>query len=475
MLSPLRPNQEPFVEAIRQATVEHDFVLGQAPTGYGKSFLISHMVDACVQAGHIVHVYAHRQAILDQLADDFTDHGIPFAMAVPGALQDPHAQVQLTTPFTMQNRLLDYPKPSFVFEDECHRSVAKTWGNIREWLKPDGRGIGLTATPARLDGKPMGSRFDHMVTGPSIKDLIADGSLVPMDVYAPPIEADWSQLKRSNGDWTQKSQEAVLNNKKITGATIEHYERIAAGTQAVAYCVSIAHATAVASQFEQAGIPAACLHSKMSKFELKAIVREFKHGSIRVLTSCDLITEGFNLPSLVTVIMLRKTESLVNYMQALGRALRSDKETGKTRAILLDHVGNIFRHGMPDADRFWTLEGGCTKTEEFRSSIRQCPGCFKWLGIADKRCACGYEFTGKERKWETDESGQLRLIAEAQAPKVSKMVLIRQELAGCNSLSEFLDVAKRHGYRPGWAQIQWNMRKNRARFFAKKKKEGESA
>lgn len=471
MLGPLYPNQEPFVEAIRQATAEHDFILGQAPTGYGKSFIISHMVDECVKAGHIVHVYAHRQAILDQLADDFTEHGIPFAMAVPGALQDPHAQVQLTTPFTMQNRLQDYPKPSFVFEDECHRSVAKTWGNIREWLRPDGRGIGLTATPARLDGKPMGSRFDHMVAGPTIKELIADGSLVPADVYSIDIEADWSQLKRGGGDWTLASQEAVLNNKKITGNAIEHYQRLAAGTQLAGYCVSIKHAEAVARQFDQEGIPAAALHSKMSKYELKSLLREFKQGSIRGLFSCDLITEGFNLPSLVTVMMLRKTDSLTLCMQAWGRALRSDKETGKTRAILLDHVGNIYRHGLPDADRTWTLEGGCTKTVEHRGSIRQCPKCFKWLELGEG-CTCGYEFTGKERKWETDESGELKLISEAQAPKVSKMVLVRQELAGCNALSEFLEVAKRHGYRPGWAQIQWNMRKNRARFFAKKKKGG---
>lgn len=465
----LRPNQEHFVEAIRAATGKHPYVLGQAPTGYGKSFIIAYLTAAALGAGHTVHVHAHKQIILDQIGDDFKALGIPFGCVYGGQPIDPSQPVQLCTPFSIKNKLDYFEKPTFVLEDECHRVAAKSWSYVRDWYNADEiYGIGVTATPARLDGKPLKDRYDYMVAGPSMSELIGDGTLVKPWVYAPPVDADWSALKRGSHDYTETSLEAVLNNKKITGQAVEHYQRLADGTSAVVFCVSIKHARDVAEGFEAAGIPAANLDSTMGRFERKSIVDQFRKGAIKVLTSCDLITEGFNLPAVETCIMLRKTKSLTLYLQAIGRALRS--APGKDRAIILDHVGNAFEHGMPADDRDWSLEGGHVKTEA-ASPIKQCPDCYLWAPAPAKVCPCGHEYAtgkGKPRTYEVDADGHLELIDDE--PKVSKLILQRQAIAECKTLDDFIEVGKRLGYRPGWANIQYSMRRNRGRFFGGKKK-----
>ncbi len=237
----------------------------------------------------------------------------------------------------------------------CHHVLASTYRKILDHY-PNAQVLGVTATPERMGGQGLGDVFSSMTIGPSVKDLIEWGNLAPFDLYAPPVKFDASQLRVKFGDYVREDLQIAMDDNTIIGDLIESYHKYAEGLKAIVYCVSLQHSEHVARSFRNAGIAAQHIDGETPKPLREQIIKDFRSGRVQILCNVDLISEGFDVPSAGAVILARPTQSLTLYIQQAMRAMRPDENNPDKRAIIIDHVGNVFRHGMPDEERDWTLE-----------------------------------------------------------------------------------------------------------------------
>jgi superfamily II DNA or RNA helicase len=416
----LRSYQGTLVERTRA-----NFILGKRnqllvlPTGGGKTVCFSYMAGAAKSKGLTVWILAHRVELLEQISRTLRDFGIAHGMIAPGYLGDRRQQVQVASVFTLARRLDRYEKPDLIIVDEAHHAISKsTWGMVIK-ANPQAKLLGVTATPIRLSGEGLGDLFECMVQGPTVAELIEQGALSPYRLFAP-AGVDLSGVHSKMGDFVRGELAEAMNKRSITGDAVSHYRKLADGKRAVAFCVSVEHAEHVAAQFREAGIPAASIDGGMDKVLRQSVLASFSAGDLRVLTSCDLISEGFDVPAIEVAILLRPTQSLGLYLQQVGRCLRVFP--GKTEAIILDHAGNVKRHGLPDEDRIWTLEGKAKKRKSKPTEVpvKTCPKCFATVASAATDCACGHHFEPVERKIEHVD-GELQEIDPAAARREARI------------------------------------------------------
>lgn len=243
--------------------------------------------------------------------------------------------------------------------DEAHHVLRENkWGRAVAMF-PNARGLGVTATPLRADGKGLGLHadglFESMVQGPTMRELIRMGHLTDYRCYAPPSDLDLSDVPTSaGGDFSPEPLRKAVHRSHIVGDVVSTYLRLARGKLGVTFAVDIEHATEIAQAYRDAGVPAEVVSSRTPDHLRAAILRRFRNREILQLVNVDLFGEGFDLPAIEVVSMARPTQSYGLYVQQFGRALRL--MAGKLWAIIIDHVGNIKRHGLPDARRVWSLE-----------------------------------------------------------------------------------------------------------------------
>lgn len=279
----------------------------------------------------------------------------------------------------------------------CHHLLRENkWGKATE-LFPYARGLGVTATPLRVDGKGLGRHadgvMDALIVGPGMRDLIERGYLTDYRVFAPASDIDLSKVPVSSttGDYQAVALRDAARKSHITGDIVDSYLRIAKGKLGVTFCVSIELAQETAARFRAGGVPAECVSSETPEAVRAAVLRRFAAREILQLVNVDLFGEGFDLPALEVVSMGRPTESFGLYAQQFGRSLRP--LAGKTEAIIIDHVGNVIRHGLPDGRREWTLDRRAKRARSSSDEIplRACPEC---TGVYERfhRCCpyCGY-------------------------------------------------------------------------------------
>ena len=360
----LRSYQSDFIGGIRAAYgAGAASVLGVMPTGAGKTVCFSYMAGAAVDRGNRVGIVAHRAEILDQIGRTLRQFGVHHGYIAPGFAPDPMAPVQVCSVQAMARKIERYvDRPfDFLIVDEAHHAAAGTGWHAVINAHRSRRVLGVTATPRRLSGEPLSIAFDRMVMGPTPRQLTELGALTPYRLFAP-FRPDMAGVSRRAGDFVRSEVSDLMDKPTITGDAVAHYRRIAAGKRAIVFCVSVSHAEHVAAQFEAAGIHAASLDGGMSREERRSILRRFEAGDVPVLTSCDIVSEGFDVPAIEVAILLRPTDSLALYLQQVGRALRPFP--GKGAAIILDHAGNSVSrmyggrgHGFPDDDRQWSLDG----------------------------------------------------------------------------------------------------------------------
>lgn len=241
----------------------------------------------------------------------------------------------------------------------CHHLLkVNKWGKAVAMF-PNARGLGLTATPMRADGKGLGRHadgvFDEMVVGPTMRQLIDEGWLTRYRVFAPPSDLDLSSVTISaGGDYSPDPLRKAVHKSHIVGDVVSHYLRIARGKLGMTFCVDVDAAKETADAFRAAGVPAEVITGETPELERAAIMRRFRNRQVLQLVSVDILGEGTDVPAVEVVSMARPTQSYGLYVQQFGRALRL--MDGKDWAIIIDHVGNVRRHGLPDAARNWTLD-----------------------------------------------------------------------------------------------------------------------
>jgi superfamily II DNA or RNA helicase len=415
----LRPYQNTLIERARA-----NFIAGKTsqlivlPTGGGKTVCFSYMVSNAVKKGLRVWVLAHRVELLEQISRTLTSFDVDHGMIAPSYIGNRHSMVQVASVFTLVRRLDRYAAPDLIIVDEAHHAISdSTWGKVIT-AYPQAKLLGVTATPIRLSGEGLRDLFQCMVQGPSMRDLIELGALSPYRLFAP-AGVDLSGVHTRMGDYVRGELEAAVDKPSVTGDAVAHYQRLAPGRRAVAFCVSVKHAQNVADQFNASGIVARAIDGTMERDLRAAVLAEFAEGKVQVLASCDLISEGFDVPAIEAAILLRPTQSLGLYLQQVGRALRTFP--GKTEAIILDHAGNVKRHGMPDEVRAWSLDGQPKKHGAKKSEVpvKTCAECFATVASVATHCGCGYEFPVVEREL-NQVDGELEEIDQAAAVKMRK-------------------------------------------------------
>lgn len=458
----LRPYQSGMIDEARIKLRAASAVLIQSATGSGKTVMAAKMCGTAASRGIPVFFSCHRDFLLQQTSRTFDKAGIPHSFIAAGYDFNPHAPVQICSIDTLKRRLDRIPPPGLFMWDEAHHTAAAGWAKVREWCGPRVRHIGFSATPIRLDGKGLDTKFDDMVVGPSTADLIEQGYLSEYKAFAPSTP-DLHGVHTRAGDYARDEIETVMDEGQIIGDMVRHYRKYADGMRTIYFCVSIAHSKHVAATFKASGIAAEHIDGTADTARRITTARAFALGELRVLTNVDLFGEGYDLAAqadmdvaVEAVALARPTKSLALHLQQIGRALRPS--AGKTHAVILDHAGNLMRHGLPDQDREWTLAGIGKGKGNGAAPVRQCPVCFGVHPAQQNKCPyCGHVYETQELGGRVVEevAGELKEIDAAALRRSMKA-----EERSANTLEGLVALARRRGYKnpEKWAGYIWTAR-----------------
>jgi DNA repair protein RadD len=359
----LRPYQARCVGAARKLVAAGRRSLCiVAPTGSGKTVIGVAIAASALQRNGRVLWIAHRRELLDQTLASLTRAGVHHVsvLRADDDRYDPSAPVVLASIQTLVARG-DRPPARVVIPDECHHFVRNVWGAVAGSYS-ESFIVGLTATPERADGSPLGDIFDGLVVAATYSELIDAGHLVPCEIIRPP--------QRLSGEIAQDPANA--------------YVQYGGGRPAVIFCGSVPFAHDVARRLPRAAVVDGTTAERLRDERLAA----FASGDIDVLTNCFVLTEGWDAPRAKVCVLARGCAHASTYMQIGGRILRP--YPGETAALLIDLTGASLAHGFPTEDRDYSLEGRaikrkaspgdwvCPKCDHVQRAIpasRECPAC----------------------------------------------------------------------------------------------------
>lgn len=454
----LRPYQIQIVQDARTAFASHRRVLIQCATGSGKTQMAANIAHSAVERKKTVYFCCHRQELVRSTCNTFSTWGIPHGVVMAENDRDHHHPVLVCSIQTLQRRLDQLPCPDLLILDESQMAAS---AGIKKIVSAYANAhiLGLSATPTRLDGKPL-DIFDTMVKGPSMRWLIDSGFLADYRYFSSPNLPDMAGVRKIAGDFQPAQAEAKMARKEIVGDAVEHWRKHADGYATLGFACTVKHAHDLADAFRQAGIPSEAMDGEMDTNERRSILGRFGAGETKVIWNQGLFDTGFDLQSLTgtgatvdCVILMRPTDSLTFHLQSIGRALRP-KADGR-KAIILDHAGNWKRHGMPCVERAWTLDGGkdANKTAEKDTlSPMTCPSCF---GMTVRPCQCcshcGFEFPVKDRVVPLTQ-GELAEIVAREA--IIEKANFKNERASCRSFEQLVALGKRKNFNApeSWAR-----------------------
>lgn len=451
----LRQYQLESVDKIKKAYSDGaKRVLFVLPTGGGKTAIFSHITQSAFKDSRSVFILVHREELLLQSSRKLAELGVPHGRISP-SFSHTKDKIQVCSVQTLVNRIDNiYGTPDLLIIDEAHHSTAGSYSKIlNRWNRS--LVLGVTATPERMDGTGLGNVFDTIIEGPTIEYLTVNGYLSRFKVYAPPMDINFDKVKISQGDYAKGEIEKVMDKPSITGSAVDHYSRLCSNMPAIAFCTTVKHANDVSDQFNLNGIPSKCIDGNMDKASRRKVIDGLGKDYL-VLTSCEIVSEGTDIPMVTGAILLRPTLSLGLYLQQVGRILRP--HPGKDYSVILDHVGNIVRHGFPDEIRKWSLEGKKRKNkqngEEETVNILICPSCYNVFRINTLRqCPLCLEISQPKITNKIEEvAGSL---VELDREKQGKKLMV----ARARTLEQLQDVAKQLGYKPGWAYFVYKSRK----------------
>jgi superfamily II DNA or RNA helicase len=391
----LREYQNDLINNIRNEIIkEKRTICAVLGCGGGKSVIQGKIAQSATQKKNEVLFIVHRKELCRQIENTFRKCGVDFDYCTVGMVQ------------TLCRRVPKLKEPKLILVDECHHILSNSYRKIIDSF-PNAVVVGFTATPVRMNEGGLGDVFESLIESVSTKWLIENHYLAPYKYYGVDL-ADTRNLHTKNGEFIPDEVEHLMARSVIYGSTVENWRKFADGRQTIVYCSSINTSKETAQAFQEAGITAAHLDGTTGKAERDRTVADFRSGKIKVLCNVDLFGEGFDVPDCEAVVLLRPTRSLALHIQQSMRSMRYKE--GKT-AIILDHVGNYTRHGLPDDEREWTLE---PKKQKMRckSKVKTCPNCFAVVPAGEPVCPnCGYRFKEERKTPEVIEGVMLQEIS----------------------------------------------------------------
>jgi DNA repair protein RadD len=423
------------------------------PTAGGKTVVFAAISYSARRKGKKILVCVHRRELLKQAVAKLAWAGLTCGIITPGVPPDYDQQVQVGSIQTLVRRLNKLPDFDLIIFDEAHHCRAAQWEKLIK-AQPKAFLLGVTATPARLDGKGLGKSaggcFDALVTGPEVKELTDQGFLSPAHCFVPAGRLNLRSVKTVAGDYDRRGLEQVVD-AKIIGDAVASYRRHADHQPCIAYCISIKHAQATAQEFRDAGYRSVAVSGKTPIAKRDAAIAGLADGSVEVLCSCDLISEGLDVPILGAVILLRPTKSLVLHKQQVGRGLRPGP--GKV-LVILDHVSNCFTHGLPDSVVAWSLDGVEKKNPAPTWRCPEC-GCLNEMSVWE--CVqCGTERPGGKPgnpRTVTTAAGDLAELTPEMVARL-KSTNYYSFLSKPRTEAELRAFAEARNYKSGWVYHQ---------------------
>ena len=407
----LRFYQLELINAIRQAIgIGHRSILSVAPTGSGKTVIFAYIAASAAAKGKSVLVLVHRSEIFGQTMQKLHDFGIAAGQVAAGKIMTRNP-IKVGMVQTVANRLAAIDPPDLIIIDEGHHGTAPTWLKIFQAF-PGAIRLFYTATPERADGRGLGDVCDYMVESWSLAKLVAEGYLVIPRVLQPNPESI-PEYHVTRGDFDKKEQLEYMSKPVIVGNVIDYHRQYLRHKPTISFVASLAHGATMEKVYRDAGITAKLIQGGQKHMaERRRTCLELADGTTEILISCDVVSEGFDLPVVAGCHLLRRTMSLGLNDQQMGRTLRPvyapgydlDTKAGRLAAIaasdkpcsyILDFVGNSFLHPHPLQPRNWSLESTKRDPRKTKPNITRCPRCGGvWPGkpAVCLNPACGYRF-----------------------------------------------------------------------------------
>ncbi len=460
----LYPFQQAIVdEYTKQVAAGVRRIMLVVATGGGKTVIASDIITAANAVHKKIVFIAHRNELLTQGHSKLQSFGVNAGIIKSGRDKDarPLANVQICGIQTLHARAIrgetmEMPPADIVFIDECHHVPAMTYQAILARY-PDAIVVGLTATPCRGDGRGLGNTFDAMVQGPQIGELIKLGYLCPLKIFAPPAPDLKGVGVASTGDYVVGDLSRKMNTQVLVGDLVEHWLRHAQRRRTVVFAVDISHSVDIVKQFQKSEVRAEHVDGATPQPERDAIIARLASGETEVVSNCGVFTEGFDLPELGCIALVRPTRSLGLFRQMIGRGLRS--APGKTDVVVLDHSGGVHRFGRPDDAIEWTLDidkratnaAHAARLAERHDPFCECKACghLRMRGMACDNC--GYKPSPKPRAVGYVDANLVEL-GKTNAPTEPDRVAFYCELRGHQ-----LTARKKDGspYHPKWSDCQF--------------------
>ena len=426
----LREYQADLINNIKASVRSgHKSIVSVLGCGGGKSVIQAEIAHSATDKGNRVLFLVHRKELCEQITNTFTAQGVDMNRCSVSMVQ------------TVSRHIDKLPEPQIIITDEAHHSTANSYKKIYEAF-PEALRLGFTATPCRLNHGGLGEVYDKLITSVTTQWLIENNYLSPYKYYSVKL-ADTSGLHIKAGDYKADEIAELMQNSEIYGETVKQWEKLAKGKKTIAYCASVEAAEETAEQFRQAGYTAASLSGSTPK-ELRAqIMQDFRESKIMILTNCELFGEGLDVPDCECTVLLRPTQSLTLYIQ---QSMRSMRYMPDKTAIIIDHVGNCYLHGLPDDNREWTLEPKAKQQNMVK--IRECPMCFSVYPPTKQKCPyCGYaavkEIQRKEKKTVEIDLVEMQRQEDIKNTKYADLT--------AETWSDVERIRKARGYKIQWA------------------------
>ena len=347
--------QEDMKERIEKALRLHRSVMAQMPTGTGKTYLLTAVIDSFVNGNPMekVWIVAHRRELVSQIDETVRKFHSYFASNTSSLLSSVKA---MSIQWLMRHYDEIEEEPGMIVIDEAHHALAKTYKEMWERF-PKAKFLGLTATPCRLNGKGFTDLFDVLVQSWSVPEFISKGRLATYDFVSIKSDGvtqrliDSLQKRGADGDYQNKEMDMLLNKKPSIERLYQSLEEFGKDRKGIVYAINISHAQKITKLYQENGVKAIAIDSKTPATERQQDIEAFKKGDIQVLVNVDIFSEGFDCPDVEFVQLARPTLSLAKYLQMVGRGLRVAK--GKKNCVIIDNVGLYRVFGLPSQVWNW--------------------------------------------------------------------------------------------------------------------------
>ena len=449
----LRPYQLKGINDVYAAFVEgYKRVIFWLATGGGKTFTFCHIVKETFESGGYVIICVKRRDLINQASKNLTEWGIPHGVHMSNHRRyRPKERVQICSIDTLDARAL-YPhadKCPLIIIDEAHdvRPTGKKYVRFLDTY-PDSPVIGFTATPFGNN-----SLFDHIVKPIEPHELMEQGNLVPVKIFTPnQIDVSQVEIKR-NGDFNEKQLFEASADSKVVGDFVRDWQLYSEGRPTVLFAVNVEHAEIIAKAFNEAGISAASASAKTKTKDRDRLLKDLKDGKLKVLCNVNIFSTGVDLPEISCIQNCRPTQSLIWYLQAIGRGLRPAPWSGKVDCRIIDNAGNTFRFGNPyrvhAADLSGKKRSDADDLEDI--SIRQCKRCHFVFEPTVNICPeCNYTNPPVDRKIKHEDG---ELVEYNLSPEERDMMDRGLIIADCMKLKH---VAKKRSFKKDW--IFWKLK-----------------